>query len=337
MDNPAPAAPSAPDPGQSAQSIAAAITDRLRADPAPGDTAAPSPSVPQADDTAPPAEPAATGEDRAQPDQPDASQAPIEPPRSWSKEARERWARLDRADQEYLIQRDSEDTAAVRRGQNEAAEVRKKAEAEVAQIAAERQRTAQQLQFLSQHIQTFDPVLAEGNRTDWAKLAQDNPADYVAKRAQYEQRVQTIQAIQAEQQRLHNGALEQAKSKMVESVRRELNLHDDKAWQAFDAELTHYLLGLGYRPEVLQAVVDPVAVMTARKAMLFDKQEAARAALEAKKKAPTPTRVMKAGALQDGTGSDARFEAAKKAALKSGSPRAIADVIAGRLRANPQP
>jgi hypothetical protein len=41
--------------------------------------------------------------------------------------------------------------------------------------------------------------------------------------------------------------------------------------------------------------------------------------------------------LEEATSTDARFEAAKKAALKSGNQRRIADLIAQRLRANPQP
>jgi hypothetical protein len=334
-------APAAPAPAPSPLSIAATIADRLRTAPEPSAPSGGAQDPPAAaGGTAPAPDESATGADRGADNQPGGeadSPAPLDPPRSWSKDARERWSRLDRADQEYLLQRDSEDTAAVRRGQNEAADARKKAEADIAQIQAERQRTAAQLQFLSQHIQTFDPVLAEGNKTDWTKLAQENPADYVAKRAQYDHRLQVIQAIQGEQQRLHSEALGQAKGRMVEAVRRELNLHDDKAWNAFDQELTHYLLNLGYRPEVLQQVVDPVAVLTARKAMLYDKMQADRAALDAKKKAPPPTRTMRAGALQDGPGTDARFEAAKKAALKSGSARQVADVIAARLRTTPQP
>jgi len=324
---------STPEPGQSSQSIAAAITERLR-EPAPGDAATPSPA-PSADDAAPP-DAEATGDDQVTVDRQEPAPAPIEPPRSWSKEARANWSKLDRDTQEYLLQRDSEDSAAVRRGQNEAAELRKRAEAEVAAIAAERQRTAQQLQFLSQQIQNFDPILAEGARTDWTKLAQEAPGDYVAKRQQYEDRIRTVQAIEGERQRLHQESMGQAKARMVDTLRRDLNL-DEKGIAAFDAELTGYLVKSGYQPEFIAQVVDPLSVQIARKAMLYDKMMADRAALEAKKKAPPPTRVMKPGVLEEGLGTDARFEAAKKAALKSGSARRQADVILQRLRATPQP
>ena len=325
-----------PEPGQSSQSIAAAITERLRTpegESAPGDAATPSPA-PSADDAAPP-DREATGDDHATVDRTEPTPPPLEPPRSWSAEARANWSRLDRETQEYLRERDSEDSAAVRRGQNEAAEARKRAEAEVAQVQAERQRTAQQLEFLSQQIQNFDPILAEGARTDWTKLAQEAPGDYVAKRQQYEDRVRTVQAIEARKQELHQGALQQAKARMVDTLRRDLNL-DEKGFAAFDAEITGYLVKAGYQPEFIAQVVDPVSVQVARKAMLYDRMMADRAALEAKKKAPTPTRTMRPGTLEEGQGTDARFEAAKKTALKSGNARSIASVITQRLRATPQ-
>jgi hypothetical protein len=330
------------EPGQSAQSIAAAITERLRP-PATGDEGAPGadspPSSPppaqagQGDDAAP-ADTQATGDDQAI-DRPEPDPPPLEPPRSWSKEARQNWAKLDRDTQEYLRDRDSEDSAAVRRTQNEAAEKRKQAEAEIAQIAAERQRTAQQLEFLSQHIQNFDPILAEGARTDWTRLAKEAPAEYVAKWQEYGSRIQTINAINQQRHQLRQQSLQQDKARMVETLRQNLSL-DDKAFAKFDAEVTGYLLKAGFRPEFIEQVVDPTSIQMAHKAMLYDKLMAERAALEAKKKAPTPTRTMRPGVLEEGNGSDARFEAAKKAALKSGNARTVASLIAQRLRATPQ-
>jgi hypothetical protein len=327
-----------PEPGQSSQSIAAAITERLReelpasGDGAPGNEPFPRSPPPTGDDAAP-ADTQATGEDTGVDREP--AVPPIEPPRSWAKEARDNWAKLDRATQEYLRERDSEDSAAVRRTQNEAAEARKAAEAERAQIAAERQRTAQQLEFLSQHIQNFDPILAEGQRTDWTKLAQEAPGDYVAKRQQYEDRIRTVQAIEARKQELHRGALEQAKDKMVATLKRDLNL-DDAGFAKFDREITAHLMKQGYSPEFIGHITDAQSIKEARKAMLYDKMMAERAALEQKRKAPVPTRTMRPGVLEDGAGTDARFEAAKKAALKSGSARQMAGLIAARLRATPQ-
>lgn len=54
----------------------------------------------------------------------------IDPPKSWSKEAHERWSKLDRETQEFLAARESEDQKAIKRSLNEAAEQRKAAAAE---------------------------------------------------------------------------------------------------------------------------------------------------------------------------------------------------------------
>src|SRR5205807_2403835 len=96
-----------------------------------------------APDAASPSEAGTTGEmtesadpaERAQPDSP-----PLEPPRSWSKDARERWSKLDPETQEYLRKRDSDDSAALRKAQNEAAGERKAIEAERRKVEEARQR-----------------------------------------------------------------------------------------------------------------------------------------------------------------------------------------------------
>jgi hypothetical protein len=80
-------------------------------------------------DAAPPTQSEATGE-ATESAEPPAQQAPIEPPRSWTKEARERFAALPRETQEYLASREQDRDRELRRSQNEAAEQRKAMEAE---------------------------------------------------------------------------------------------------------------------------------------------------------------------------------------------------------------
>ena len=80
-------------------------------------------------DAAPPIPSEAPG-DTTESAEPPAAQAPIEPPRSWTKEARERFAALPRATQEYLASREQDRDREVRRSQNEAAEQRKVMDAE---------------------------------------------------------------------------------------------------------------------------------------------------------------------------------------------------------------
>jgi hypothetical protein len=80
-------------------------------------------------DAAPPTASEATG-DPTESAEPPAAQAPIEPPRSWTKEARERFASLPRETQDYLASREQDRDRELRRSQNEAAEQRKAMEAE---------------------------------------------------------------------------------------------------------------------------------------------------------------------------------------------------------------
>ena len=102
-----------------------------------------SPDASASADAAPPVQPEAPGEATEGAEPPAAAQAaeqaPIEPPRSWTKEARERFASLPRATQEYLASREQDRDRELRRSQNEAAEQRKAVEAERRQ--AEQART----------------------------------------------------------------------------------------------------------------------------------------------------------------------------------------------------
>src|SRR3990167_194442 len=75
-----------------------------------------------ADDDAAPQGTEATGEDeKIDPEE----TPPLDLPRSWAQDAQERWTKLDRETQQYLLDHDSKASETVRRAQNEAAEARK--------------------------------------------------------------------------------------------------------------------------------------------------------------------------------------------------------------------
>lgn len=84
--------------------------------------------------------------------EPEAELPPVEPPRSWTKEAKERWQSLPRETQSYLAEREQEREREFRRGQNEAAEVRKAAEAERTKAEQQRQQYEQALPQLYQSM-----------------------------------------------------------------------------------------------------------------------------------------------------------------------------------------
>jgi len=128
----------------------------------------------------------------------DEDQPPREAPRSWSKEAREAWPHLDPAMQDYLLTRDREDSAVVRKAQNEAAQIRKVAEQAVQMERMQLEQVRQQYeaalpdlyQMLSQgdqfaDIQSFDDV---------ERLAKEDWARYI----EYDAHVKKVGIVQAQ-------------------------------------------------------------------------------------------------------------------------------------------
>ena len=77
----------------------------------------------------------------------------IEPPRSWTKEAKERWASLPRETQEYLAEREQERDREFRRSQNEAADKLKGLTAKEQAVEQARQQYEAALPLLFQTLQ----------------------------------------------------------------------------------------------------------------------------------------------------------------------------------------
>lgn len=108
-------------------------------------------------------------------------ESPIEAPRSWSKEERERFNSLPRETQEYLARRENERDTALRRGQNDNATERQTLEAERKAIAEMRQQYEQVLPVLMQQLQQqqmgeFGDIRTQADidnlaRNDWQRFA----------------------------------------------------------------------------------------------------------------------------------------------------------------------
>lgn len=154
-------------------------------------------SISQESDADPAQQERVPGETQA--DEPGDNELPsIDPPRSWTKEARERFQSLPRETQEYIAEREQERDREVRRSQNEAAEERKA-------IAAERDAAAKARQdyeaALPQLMQALQHQMA-GDFSDvktWAdieRMATDDPVRYNRWNAQQ----QKLAAIQTETQ-----------------------------------------------------------------------------------------------------------------------------------------
>lgn len=109
-----------------------------------------SPAAPAAEDAAPPSEEAPGETQATEPEE----IPPIEPPRSWTRDAKERWQSLPRETQEYLAERETERERELRRGQNETAEKLKGLTAKEQAVEQARQQYEQALPQLFQTLQS---------------------------------------------------------------------------------------------------------------------------------------------------------------------------------------
>jgi len=176
----------------------------------------PEESTAQADDAAPPEAEAPGETQEADPTPPEPT---IEPPRSWTKEARERWQTLPRETQEYLAEREQERERELRRGQNEAAEARKAIEAERQRAEQVRQQyeaaLPQLLQTLhAQQAGEFADVQSVADverlaREDWPRYLQWDLAQKKLQAVQQEMASAQMRAAQEQQQQFAAFAREQ--------------------------------------------------------------------------------------------------------------------------------
>lgn len=179
----------------------------------------------------------------------------------------------------------------------EVAEQRRAVEAKNAEIAAR----ASQLDALLTQA-PFDPVLAEGQKMDWAALARDNPAEYVARKEQFESRQsywqQVAQHAQASRLQAAQAALAEGERRMAEMVP---EWKDEAKRKELATGISKTLESYGFKAEEYGQVSDPRILLVARDAMLYRQQQQARQTAEAKKTAPPPPRTLTPGTPQSST------------------------------------
>ena len=160
-------------------------------------------STAQVEDAAPP-EQETTGETQvADP----VTEPAIEPPRSWTKEARANWAKLDPDTQRFLLDQDSQTSATVKQRLNEAAEKLKGLTAKEQQVEQARTQYEQALPILLQTLQAqtqgdFADIktlqdVERLSREDWPRYLQ---WDFQQKKvAAVVQQLQSVQAQRSEE------------------------------------------------------------------------------------------------------------------------------------------
>lgn len=271
------------------------------------DTAAETPSGEMEDET----------DETAQDDEPGTV---IAPPATWNAELKAKWTQLPPDLQQELAQWESGRNKGVGAKLNEAAEIRKAAEAEKQAAATERAKFAQLAEYLSQNNAGIDPVIADAQRTDWNRLAIENPAEWAAKRQAVETRARELATIEQERQSVleqsHREQLLKSQQKLEEAIpewkdqakRTELQKKLAKTGEAY-----------GYTPQELSQLVNHRDILVLKDAMAYREMMAAqKSAAEKKVAPPTTQRVIKPAARSDNTSPNERVKALQTRARRSG-------------------
>lgn len=170
-------------------------------------------------------------------------------------------------------------TADYTRKTQEAAELRKTANAELEAAKSERVHYQANLEKLQQMIQQSAP-----QEPDWLQLATENPAEYVRQQALFAQyrarqqalemeRQQLTEREQAEQERIAQQTRSEEKVKLLDAIP---EWKDAKRLKADKAALQDFASSVGFTPEDIDTVDDHRVLVILRKAMLYDKAVAAR-------------------------------------------------------------
>lgn len=153
------------------------------------------------------------------------------------------------------------------------AETRKQVEAEAAAIRAEREQYAQLLGALQQQLES-----AGEQPIDWDRLYAEDPIEWVRQRELVRDKQERQAAIQSEQQRLSQLTAQQRAEEMKATLAQEQaaliqavpEWKDEKKAKAEKALLIEFGQKVGYSEEELKNVFDHRAVITLRKAALYD-------------------------------------------------------------------
>jgi hypothetical protein len=170
-----------------------------------------------------------------------AAQPSIEPPRSWTKEAKEQWQSLPRETQEYIASREQERDREIRRSQNEAAEKLKGMSAREQQLEQARQQYEQALPALLQTLQQTQAGEFADVRThaDLERMAAEDPVRYLRWDAHQKKVASVTQELRAAQER----QAQESNGKFAEFAKRQDELFIEKAPEFADKDAAAKLQG----------------------------------------------------------------------------------------------
>ena len=178
----------------------------------------------------------------------------------------------------------------------ETAEARKAADAERSKYVAERNNYAQNL---AQQATLLQAVLQEQSSTDWQKLIDSDPVEYLKQRNLFEQRQTAYQRVQQEGYQIgqqQQAEAQQANAQRLESEQQALlaklpDWKDSKKSAAEKAAIREVLKDIGYTDSEMN-ITDHRAILLAREALRYRQMvDSAKAA--AKKVDTLPQRVVR--------------------------------------------
>ena len=161
----------------------------------------------------------------------------------------------------------------------EAAEERKKIQADVEQVEAERKYYAENLALLQNALNQME----QGNRTEqeWAELYQRDPIAYMKAKEDVRDKQTKLQALQQEQAVLQQRQIESEQSKLLERIP---EWKDAEVATKERANIVTYAQRFGFSDQEIAATNDSRVVDLLRRAYLYD-------ALQSRK--PTATKKVK--------------------------------------------
>jgi hypothetical protein len=257
----------------------------------------------------------------------------IDPPPSWSAADKETFSELPVAAQRAIAHRERQREQFVNEKAREIADERKAVKAEREAITTERQT---KIGHLDTALNLLGAELqGEFAGVNWQELAAVDPAEYVAKKARYDAKVQSFnQAQQArdEQQALANQETQGQRAQYVQGEQQRLleaipEWADAKKAKAGKAELLDAAKHYGFTDDELGSLYDHRTVLVLRDAAKWCQLQKSKAKVE--KKVENKPKVQKPG-NKNLTSRDAKSKtvAAKRKQLrKDGRPESAASVF----------
>lgn len=294
---------------------------------APQSEAAPDTSSSPAEDAAPQTD-EAPGATEATPDP--AAEPPIEPPRSWTAEAKDAFRALPRTQQEWIKESERTREAEFRRGQNEVSERQKAVEAERQRLEQSRSQYEAALPTLLQSLHQNPEFADIKTMSDVERMANEDWPRF----AKWQFHQQKVAAVEAELKASQERQQSEQRTQWEHFAKRQDELFVEHAPEMRDPTTRaktmdaaqKYLVDLGYSGEEIGMLFNsnPAFRDARTQRMILDAvrfQQAKKGALEATKKTLPP--VVRPGVAQPGKDRDLQIKALETQIDKSSGINAL--------------